>query len=211
MSAATAVFGLTGAATFAALATTLSEVVPGLAILIAPARWLTLEKAGRNTVWTALGVGGLAGLSVGLKLTETPLFIGMVVAIAVRYAIGKGSALWEAFAFGAAGLVVFAAVDGAWLWGNAKAYRNPIFPYLNNVFKSDLIAPAPWTDLRFIPKTTLMAVFYPAYWAFYPSSVVSELRMRDPRIPRLRGRSRRRACLLRPLDAQAHGAADRER
>jgi hypothetical protein len=182
LSAATAVFGLTGAATFATLATTLSEVVPGLAILVALARWLTLEKAGRNTVWTALGVGGLAGLSVGLKLTETPLFIGMVVAIAVRYAIGKGSALWEAFAFGAAGLVVFAAVDGAWLWGNAKAYGNPIFPYLNNVFKSDLIAPAPWTDLRFIPKTTLMAVFYPAYWAFYPSSAVSELRMRDPRI-----------------------------
>ena len=182
LSAATAVFGLTGAATFATLATTLSEVVPGLAILIALARWLTLEKAGRNTVWTALGVGGLAGLSVGLKLTETPLFIGMFVAIAVRYAIGKGSALWEAFAFGAAGLVVFAAVDGAWLWGNAKAYGNPMFPYMNNVFKSDLIAPAPWTDLRFIPTTTLMAVFYPAYWAFYPSSVVSELRMRDPRM-----------------------------
>ena len=43
--------------------------------------------------------------------------------------VGKRSAFLEAFAFGVAGLVVFAALDGAWLWGNAKAYGNPIFPY----------------------------------------------------------------------------------
>jgi hypothetical protein len=181
-SAAAAVFGLTGAANLATLATTVSELVPGLAILIALARWLALEKAGRNTVGTALGVGCLAGFSVALKLTEAPLFVGIVLAIAARYAIGKGSALWEALAFGLAGLVVFAALDGFWLWSNAKAYGNPIFPIMNNVFKSDLVAPAPWADLRFIPKTTVMAVFYPAYWAFRPSANVSELLMRDPRI-----------------------------
>lgn len=182
-SVAAAVFGLTGAATFATLATTLSEVLPGLAILIALARWLSLEKAGRNTIWTTLGVGGLAGISVGLKLTQAPLFAAMALAIAARSVTGKRWAvLWEAFAFGLAGLVVSAALDGAWLWGNAKAYGNPIFPYMNNVFRSDLIAPAPWTDLRFLPKTTLMAAFYPAYWAFRSSTEVSELSLRDPRI-----------------------------
>jgi hypothetical protein len=93
ISAAAALFGLTGASTFATLATTLSEVIPGLAILIALARWLTLEKADRNTVWTALGIGVVAGFSIGLKLTEAPLFVGMVVAFAARYAIGKRSAL----------------------------------------------------------------------------------------------------------------------
>jgi hypothetical protein len=36
-------------------------VIPGLAILIVLARWLTLEKADRNTVWTALGIGVVAG------------------------------------------------------------------------------------------------------------------------------------------------------
>lgn len=182
ISAAAAVFGLTGASTFATLATTLSEVIPGLAILIALARWITLEKADRNTVWTALGAGGVAGFSVGLKLTEAPLFVGMALAIAVRYAIGKRSAFWEAFAFGVAGLIVFAALDGAWMWGNAEAYGNPIFPYMNNLFQSDLVAPEPWTDRRFLPKTPAMALFYPAYWAFQRSSDVSELLMRDPRI-----------------------------
>jgi len=177
-----AVVGLTGASTLATLATTQSDVVPGLAILIALARWLHLEKANRNTVWTGVGMGGLAGISVGLKLTQAPLFVGMVLAIAARFATGKRSAFWEAFAFGLGGLVVFAALDGSWLWGNVKAYGNPIFPFMNNIFRSDLVEPAPWTDLRFMPKTTLMAVIYPAYWAFRPSAAVSELLMRDPRI-----------------------------
>ena len=182
ISAAAAVFGLTGAANLATLATTESDLVPGLAILIALAIWLTLERVHRNTAWTALGVGSLAGVSVGLKLTQAPLFIGMFLAVAVRFAIGKRSALSEAIAFGVGGLIAFAAIDGAWLWGNFTAYGNPIFPYMNNVFHSDLIAPEPWADLRFLPKTTLMALFYPAYWAFRPSGAVSELSMRDPRM-----------------------------
>src|SRR5580658_1766986 len=56
-SAAAAAFGLTGVANLATLATTASDLVPGLAILIALARWVTLEKADRNTVPTGLGVG----------------------------------------------------------------------------------------------------------------------------------------------------------
>ena len=182
VSAAAAVFGLSGAATFATLATTQSELVPGLAFLIALAVWLTLEKTGRNTVWTALGVGAIAGVSVGLKLTQAPLFLGLFLAIAFRFAIGKRSAFLEAIAFGVGGVVVFAALDGAWLWGNAETYGNPIFPFMNNVFHSDFVAPAPWDDRRFLPKTTAMALFYPAYWAFGPSNDVGELLMRDPRI-----------------------------
>jgi hypothetical protein len=182
VSMAAAVFGLSGASTFATLATTESDVVPGLAILIALARWLSLEKARRNTVWTALGLGGLAGVSAGLKLTQAPLFIGMFLAIAIRFTIGKRSALFEAIAFGVGGLIVFAALDGAWLWSNAKAYGNPIFPIMNNIFKSDLVELGIWADNRFLPKTAVTAVFYPAYWAFKPTSVVNELLMRDPRI-----------------------------
>jgi hypothetical protein len=182
MSIGAAIFGLSGATNLATLATTESDLVPGLPILAALARWLTLEKAQRSTAWTALGVGGLAGVSVGLKLTQAPLFIGMLVAIAVRFASGKRSALLEAIAFGLGGLVVFAALDGAWLWANFKAYGNPIFPLMNNVFQSDLITPSDWTDRRFLPRTTAAALFYPTYWAFRLSTDVSELLMRDPRI-----------------------------
>ena len=182
VSAGATVLGFSGAATFGTFATTESDVFPGLACLIALALWLHLERVQRNTVWAALALGGLAGVSVGLKLTQAPLFIGMLVAIAARFAIGKRTALSEAIAFGAGGLVVFAALDGAWLWGNFRAYGNPIFPFMNNVFKSDLVDFGRWTDDRFLPKTAAAALFYPAYWAFGPSTAVSELLMRDPRI-----------------------------
>ena len=182
VSAGATVLGFTGVATLATLATTQSDVLPGLAALIALALWLHLERAQRNTVWTALALGGLAGVSVGLKLTQAPLFIGMLAAIAIRLAIGKTSALIEAIAFGAGGLVVFAALDGAWLWGNFRAYGNPIFPIMNNVFKSDLVDLGRWTDDRFLPKTAAAALLYPARWALHPSIDVSELPMRDLRI-----------------------------
>ena len=182
VSLAAVIFGFSGASTYATFLTTQSDMVPGLAVLVALAVWLALERFERNSVWTALALGGLAGVSVGLKLTQAPMFVGMAVAIAARFATGRRSALREAFAFGLAGLVVFVALDGAWLWSNFKAYGNPIFPVMNNVFKSDLIDFGRWTDQRFLPKSARMALFYPAYWAFHPSSDVSELLMRDPRI-----------------------------
>jgi hypothetical protein len=95
----------------------------------------------------------------------------MAVAFAARYAIGKRSALKEAFAFGVAGLIVFAALDGAWMSGNAEAYGNPIFPYMNNLFQSDLVAPEPWTDRRFLPKTPAMDLFYPATGLSVPQAL----------------------------------------
>jgi hypothetical protein len=182
VSVAAAILGLSGAATFGTFLSTATDLVPGVAFLIALAWWLSLEKAGRNTIWTALGVGGIAGLSAGLKLTQAPFFVGLAVAIAARFAYGQKSALSEALAFGIAGLATFALLDGAWLWGNAKTYGNPIFPMMNNIFQSDLIDPGQWTDGRFLPRSTAMALLYPLYWAFHPSSVVSELLMRDPRI-----------------------------
>ena len=177
-----AIVGVTGASSLSTLATTMTEVVPGLPLLVGLTLWLRFEKAERTAVWTALPVGALAGLSVAFKLTEAPLFVGMVLAIGARLGIGARSALVEAIAFSLAGLVVFAAVDAAWLIGNARAYGNPIFPLFNDVFKSDLISASPWTDLRFMPKTRLMAAFYPAYWAFRLSFDASDLIVRDPRI-----------------------------
>ncbi len=180
--AGAAILGLTGASALPTLATTMSEIVPGVPVLIALAAWLYFERAERNNVWTALAVGCLAGFSVGLKLTLAPLFVAMFLAIAVRRALGRPSAFWQAFAFGLAGVVVFALLDGSWLWGNWQAYGNPIFPLMNQIFDSDLVDHSPWRDLRFMPKTTLMALFYPAYWAFRSSHHAIELDMRDPRI-----------------------------
>ena len=77
----------------------------------------------------------------------------------------------------------FTAIDISWLLANYRTYGNSISsPHERRVFKSDLLAAWPWTDLPFMPKTALMALFYHAYWAFRPSHDAVELNMRDPRI-----------------------------
>ena len=177
-----AVVGLTGASALPTLATTMTDIVPGLPLLISLWIWLALEKAGRNTILSSAFVGLLAGVSVGLKLTEAPLFIGVFLAIVFRRFLGNSASIWEAVVFGCTGIIAFAAVDANWLLGNYLRYGNPVFPLMNDIFKSNLVASSPWTDLRFMPKTPMMAMLYPAYWAFWRSHDAIELNMRDPRI-----------------------------
>ncbi|MBB6252990.1 hypothetical protein [Nitrospirillum iridis] len=181
--AACAVLGLTGAGGLPTLATTMSDIVPGVPFLAALTVWLYLEADNRHTVWSALAIGLCAGLSVGLKLTLAPLFVGLFVAIVLRRGVSQVRAgALQAFVFGLGGLATFAFVDAGWLLGNWHAYGNPIFPFMNQVFKSDYVDHSPWSDLRFMPKTVKMALFYPAYWAFLTTHLAIELDMRDGRI-----------------------------
>lgn len=180
--AGVAVFGLTGAGALPTMATTMSDIVPGLPLLVAVTAWLYLEKANRNTIRSAFLVGAMGGLSVALKMTMTPLFVGLFCATALRRALGVKTAFAQALALGMAGLLVFVAVDAHWLVRNFQSYGNPLFPFMNHVFRSDLVDHHAWTDLRFMPKSMLMALFYPAYWAIQESTLVCELNMRDARI-----------------------------
>lgn len=182
IAALTAVAGLTGAAALPTLATTMSDVVPAVPLLIALGLWAHLEAEGAMTVRRAAVIGALGGVSVGLKLTLTPVFIGLF--LVVLFARFPRSLLrpWQALALGSAGLLAFAVLDVPWLWRNWTQYGNPIFPLMNHVFRSDLVDPGAWTDLRFMPKSNLMALIYPAFWAFDLSQDAIELNMRDPRL-----------------------------
>ena len=79
LAAAAALFGVTGAAGFATIGTTMSDIVPGLPVLVALC--VLLPRADTNARLRALGAGVLCGLSVGLKLTTAPLFAGAFAAI----------------------------------------------------------------------------------------------------------------------------------
>lgn len=180
--AAVALLGVTGAGALPTMATTMSDLVPAVPLLAALAAWLWLERAGRTTVRSAFLIGAVAGLSIGLKMTLAPVFVGLFCVIALRAARGVRGAIVQAFALGLGGVLAYAAVDAPWLLHNLRAYGNPIFPLMNGVFRSDLVDHGAWTDLRFMPRTTLMALLYPAYWAFTPSHLAIELDMRDARV-----------------------------
>lgn len=177
-----ALFGLSGAGALPTLATTMTDITASVPMFAALAYWFWREKDERNSVRSAVMAGLLGGASVGLKLTTAPVFVGFFAVILLRRMFGRRTAIVEAVLFGACGVMVFFAIDATWLWHNWELYRNPIFPLMNDVFKSDYAAYGSYSDTRFFPKTLKMALFYPAYWTFRDSNDAIELTMRDGRV-----------------------------
>ena len=178
LAGAFALFGMTGAAGFATIGTTMSEVVPSLPMLAALAVWVV-----HRWDWRWLGaVGALAGLSVALKLTMLPSFIALFVVVALAEARQPMAALRAALIFGGTGLVAALVVAGPWLLHNWQTTGNPTFPFFNDIFRSDLVDHGRWSDDRFKPHGFWRGLFYPAVWAFHPSNAVIELNTRDPRV-----------------------------
>lgn len=177
-----ALYGTTGAGGLPTLATTMSDVVPGVLALAALLIWLRFEQQEKNANLTAAVTGTVCGLSVALKLTIAPLFIALGLLIFLRRLKKPLQAIKAIACYGVAGGAIFLAAAGPWLLHNYTAYENPFFPAFNDIFKSDFVSHSSWLDTRFKPKTILMELFYPAYWAFTPSHDAIELNMQDPRI-----------------------------
>ena len=120
-------------------------------------------------------MGLLAGIALGLKLTFAP------------YAAGLGAALlatrWRSLPLYVAGVAAAALLlAGPWWWSLWEHTSNPLFPYFNELFRSPWAPAAPMTDTRFLPGDALHAAFFPLFWAFRPSALISELPVRDPRL-----------------------------
>ena len=178
LAGAFALFGITGAAGFATIGTTMSEVVPSLPMLAALAVWVVHRRDWR---WLA-AVGALAGLSVALKLTLLPSFIGLFVVVALAEARQPMAALRAVLMFAGMGLVAALVVAGPWLLHNWQTTGNPTFPFFNDIFRSDLVDPGRWSDDRFKPHGFWRVLLYPAVWAFHPSNAAIELNTQDPRM-----------------------------
>ena len=178
LAGAFALFGMTGAAGFATIGTTMSEVVPSLPMLAALTIWVEHR---RNWRWLG-AAGALAGLSVALKLTLLPSFVALLVVVALAEVRRPIAALRAALMFGGTGLVAALVVAGPWLLHNWQLTGNPIFPNFNDVFRSDLVDHGRWSDDRFKPHGFWRVLFYPAVWAFHPSNTAIELNTQDPRI-----------------------------
>ena len=185
LAGALALFGVTGAAGFATIGTTMSDIVPGLPVLAAAALWLTKGQttgASHGHRSLALGAGALCGIATGLKLTCAPLFAGLLIAVFTGELPRLRRAIVLALLFLVAGVAMTLAIAGWWWRHNYATLGNPLFPAFNDIFQSDLVAHGRWSDDRFKPRTWQMALFYPAYWAFRTSHWAIELPMRDPRM-----------------------------
>jgi hypothetical protein len=76
----------------------------------------------------------------------------------------------------AAGFLIFAGHHLFTLWSD---FGNPLFPYMNQIFRSPYFEPTEIWDPRFIPDSFRKLMTFPFYWTMLNDYVVSEPKFRD--------------------------------
>jgi hypothetical protein len=130
-----------------------------------------------GSAWRFAWPGALAGVGLGLKFTAAIFMPGLGL-VAVVMGMRRRTALGP-LAFATAALLAFLAVAGHHLLTLWVEFRNPVFPWLNDVFRSPYYEPVGLRDTRFVARDLLQLFAYPFYWAKTNIYLVSELTFRD--------------------------------
>ncbi|WP_180126240.1 hypothetical protein [Rhodoferax sp. BLA1] len=124
------------------------------------------QHQARSAPW-AVWIGLLMGLAVGLKLTNAPFGLAMVLVLAVL-PMHPANKVRQIFLYGLAALCSFAISAGWWFYLVWIKFGNPLFPQFNRLFKSDLAAATSVIDTRWGPVTTLEALAWPFWMSLRP-------------------------------------------
>jgi hypothetical protein len=171
--------GVSGAGFVALLGTSSNDLTCDVFVLGSLLSLLKVDaRVGGRASWRGFAAAGLcAGLGLGLKYTVAFVAPGLGV-VAVLAALRKRTRI-GLMAFGVAatlGFLVFAGHHLLALWID---FRNPFFPYLNQIFRSPYFEPTAIWDARFIPDSFWKLMTFPFYWAKINSYVVAEPAFRD--------------------------------
>jgi hypothetical protein len=184
-SLATALVGMLGAVNLAEIGTTFGDNVVSLPVLAAV--WLILrhrdrlKAPGLSGFAIAAASGVLAGAAFGLKLPFAVYAVGLCAAF-FGLTLPFQRRFLLAFVFGLGVLVGAALTGGFWMAEMWERFRNPIFPYFNQYFKSPWGAPESYRDERFIPRSLPAWLFFPIWFNLDPLQV-GEVPFRDLRFP----------------------------
>jgi len=176
-----------GAINLAEIGTSFGDNVLSLPLLMAV--WLIVRHRARlcasvGSGWpVAAAAGVLAGSTLGLKLPFAVYCVGLCAAF-FGLAAPFGRRFVLAFIFGLGVLAGAALTGGFWLLEMWQRFRNPLFPYFNEFFKSPWGAIGSYRDERFIPKNLAMWLLFP-FWFNVDPTQVSEVGFRDLRFPLL--------------------------
>ncbi len=131
----------------------------------------------------ALAAGVLAGSACGVKLPFAVYCVGLCAAI-LAFRLPWRRRLALAFLFGLGVLLGIAATGGFWMLAMWRRFRNPVFPYFNEWFRSPWGAEGSYRDERFIPQGPWMWLLFP-FWFNVEPTRVGEVGFRDLRFPLL--------------------------
>jgi hypothetical protein len=179
--ALTTVAAVTGAAGSVQWGTTSGEWP--VTCLIILALFLVLRPLHARSKPGRYAIGPLLGFAVGLKLTALP-FAG---AVAIAYAWQEltnpsRNAARQIVALVAGGLVATLATMAPWGWQLWERYHNPLFPFFNGIFRSDMVEKTNWRDARFLPRDAWEFVRLPWDLAFRREARYGDSIVRDRRI-----------------------------
>lgn len=172
--------GATGVAGLPTTGTSMSEM-PAACFGLAGLALLLVNLRRQAPDWRTMLAG--LGFGVAFALKPTLAILGLAAAGSVALCTplpGSRRAIrlcWFGLGCSLGALVI----GGPWWWHLARLTGSPLFPYMNQLFRSPLVAPV---DLPgwFVPRSELQALFYPFFWAVSPSRLVSVLTVRDPRL-----------------------------
>ena len=175
-------FSAAGAASAPTLATAMDEMLPSCLFLGALLTLLPADAARWPTARRIFVAGLLAGAACGLKLTFSyaSVALGFVVLL-VPWPRDWRSLLARPVLLGAGGFVGAVLLTGYWWALNWQHYGNPLFPMMNNLFRSPWTDPVSWVDTTFLPRSLGEAVGAPWVWALELWLRGGEFRLRDPR------------------------------
>ena len=172
-------FGVSGSGFVSLLGTSTNDLTSSLFVLGALLSLLKVaEGAGGRASWAGFAAGGLwVGLGLGLKYTVAFVGPGLgVVALLVAFRKRTLVGLVLFGLAGALGVLIFAGHHMLVLW---RDFGNPLFPYMNQIFRSPYFEPTEIWDPRFIPDSFIKLMTFPFYWTRLSDYVVSEPRFRD--------------------------------
>jgi hypothetical protein len=171
--------GVSGAGFISLLGTSSNDLTSGLFVLGALLALLRVaDGASGHTTWRGFTAGGLlAGLALALKYTSAIFMPGLGI-LAVCAALQRRT-FAGLIAFGIAAALAFFALAGPHQLTLWNAFKNPFFPFLNQIFQSPYFEPTALRDDRFLPHNLWELLIFPFLWTKVSTYIVAEVPFRD--------------------------------
>lgn len=140
--------------------------------------WDRLSGWSWQAVALSMAAGLVAGVGIGLKLTNAVYALALCAAL-LWYPAKFQLRVALAFCFGVAVLLGLALSGGYWFWAMWQEFRNPLFPQFSAFFPNALTSSVTITDLRWRPANLLETLCWPLVFSFSSGRVAEMGGMRQ--------------------------------
>lgn len=176
-------FGITGFGFMTQLGTSSNEIPVILGTMVGfylIYRELFVYKTERLKIYILAGI--IMGAALGLKFTSITYCVALGMTLMIFYKFLQ-TPVKTITVFAISGFAGFCITDGYWAYRLYQEFGNPLFPYLNNIFKSPYYPLESLTYDAFYEKDLKSALLFPFLASFQGEKrITSESEMYDLRL-----------------------------